>query len=142
MYRQDFPRRLRLLTAGDYRNVFETAVFKVHSKGLLALAVPGEHEHPRLGLVVSKRNLRRAVDRNSLKRQVRESFRLRQQQLPRVDIVILARRGVGELDNATLQRQLHGMWKRLAREADKRSNDARRTGSEDAKASGTIGLDE
>ncbi len=120
MSRQAFPRRLRLLTAGDYRQVFETAVFKVHGKGLLALAVPNRLGHPRLGLVVSKKSLRRAVDRNRLKRLVRESVRLRQEQLPDVDIVVLARRGVGELDNAVLHRQLHGMWKRLAREARKR----------------------
>lgn len=123
MSRQDFPRRLRLLTAGDYRQVFETAVFKVHGKGLMALAVPNGLGHPRLGLVVSKKNLRRAVDRNRLKRLVRESVRLRQQRLPGVDIVILARRGVGDLDNDTLHRQLHGMWRRLEREASKAESD-------------------
>lgn len=120
MSRQAFPRRLRLLTAGDYRQVFEAAAFKVHGKGLMALAVPNELGHPRVGLVVSKKNLRRAVDRNRLKRLARESIRLQQQQLPALDIVLLARRGVGELDNATLHRQLHGMWRRLARDAAKR----------------------
>ncbi|QTF92777.1 ribonuclease P protein component [Halomonas sp. BM-2019] len=123
MSRQDFPRRLRLLTAGDYRQVFERAVLKVHGKGLMALAVPNDLGHPRLGLVVSKKNLRRAVDRNRVKRIVRESFRLRQQRLPAVDIVILARRGVGDLDNDTLHRQLHGMWRRLEREASKAESD-------------------
>ena len=116
MSRQAFPRRLRLLTAGDYRQVFEAAAFKVHGKGLM----PNELGHPRLGLVVSKKNLRRAVDRNRLKRLARESIRLQQHQLPALDIVLLARRGVGELDNATLHRQLHGMWRRLARDAAKR----------------------
>src|SRR5690554_7460472 len=86
----------------------------------MALAVPNELGHPRLGLVVSKKNLRRAVDRNRLKRLARESIRLQQHQLPALDIVLLARRGVGELDNATLHRQLHGMWRRLARDAAKR----------------------
>ncbi len=119
MSRQDFPRRLRLLTAGDYRQVFENAVFKVHGKGLMALAIPNELGHPRLGLIVSKKNLRRAVDRNRLKRLARESIRLQQQRLPAVDIVLMARRGVKELDNEVLHRQLHGMWRRLEREACK-----------------------
>ncbi|SDO39841.1 ribonuclease P protein component [Halomonas shengliensis] len=119
MSRQSFPRRLRLLTAGDYRQVFDNAAFKVHGKGLMALAAPNGLGHPRLGLVVSKKSLRRAVDRNRIKRLARESVRLQQQRLPAVDIVLLSRRGIGELDNATLQRQLVGMWRRLEREVHK-----------------------
>jgi ribonuclease P protein component len=116
---QAFPRRLRLLTAGDYRGVFDRAAFKVHGKGMMALATPNGRCHPRLGLIVSRRNVRRAVDRNRFKRLVRESLRLRQEHLPPVDVVVLARRGVQELDNDQLRRQLHGLWKRLAREARK-----------------------
>ncbi|MBB3230612.1 MULTISPECIES: ribonuclease P protein component [Halomonas] len=116
---QGFPRRLRLLNAGDYRRVFDTAAFKVHGKGLMALATPNSLGHPRLGLIFSKKNVRRAVDRNRLKRLARESIRLRQHRLPAVDIVLLARRGVQELDNETVHRQLHGMWRRLERDARK-----------------------
>ncbi|SEM83172.1 ribonuclease P protein component [Halomonas caseinilytica] len=116
---QGFPRRLRLLTAEDYRRVFDTAAFKLHGKGLMALASPNALGHPRLGLIFSKKNVRRAVDRNRLKRITRESVRLRQHRLPAVDIVLLARRGVQELDNEVVHRQLHGMWRRLEREAQK-----------------------
>lgn len=128
MSRQGYPRQLRLLTAGDYRRVFETAAFKVHGKGLMALASPNALGHPRLGLIFSKKNVRRAVDRNRLKRIVRDSIRLRQQRLPAVDIVVLARRGVHELDNATVHRQLHGMWRRLEREASKSAREPDRRG--------------
>jgi ribonuclease P protein component len=137
--RQAFPRRLRLLTAGDYRRVFETATFKVHGKGLLVLAVPNDLGHPRLGLVVSKKNLRRAVDRNRLKRLARESVRLHQQQLPPVDIVLLARRGVGELDNPTLHRQLQGMWRRLTRDAGKALATTPERSATAESTSGTVG---
>ena len=119
MSHQGYPRELRLLTAGDYRRVFETAAFKVHGRGLMALASANALGHPRLGLIFSKKNVRRAVDRNRLKRIVRESIRLQQHRLPAVDIVVLARRGAHELDNATVHRQLHGMWRRLEREARK-----------------------
>ncbi|SHE72095.1 ribonuclease P protein component [Modicisalibacter ilicicola DSM 19980] len=116
MSSQTFPRTLRLLTAGEYRHVFEQADYRVHGKGLLALARDNSLGHVRVGLVFSKKNVRRAVDRNRLKRLVRESIRLRQQRLPAVDIVVLARRGVNDLDNATLHRQLHGMWRRLEKD--------------------------
>ncbi|MCI0509464.1 MULTISPECIES: ribonuclease P protein component [Chromohalobacter] len=118
---QGFSRRLRLLTAGDYQHVFAHASFKVHGKGLLMLARPNALGSPRVGLVFSKKNVRRAVDRNRLKRLVRESFRLQQQRLPAVDIIVLARRGAHELDNDTLHRQLHGMWRRLEKDVRKQS---------------------
>lgn len=124
---QGFPRRLRLLTAGDYRHVFDHADFKVHGKGLMALGRRNDLGHVRLGLVFSKKNVRRAVDRNRLKRLVRESIRLQQQRLPAVDIVVLARRGAHELDNATLHRQLHGMWRRLEKDARKMAADTERS---------------
>ncbi|TLF53819.1 ribonuclease P protein component [Halomonas urmiana] len=129
MSRQGYPRQLRLLTAGDYRRVFETAAFKVHGRGLMALASPNALGHPRLGLIFSKKNVRRAVDRNRLKRIVRDSIRLQQQRLPAVDIVVLARRGVHELDNATVHRQLQGMWRRLEREASKSAREPDRHGT-------------
>lgn len=119
MSRQGFPRSRRLLSAGDFRYVFEQADLKIHAKGMLALARFNTCGHARIGLVVGKKNVKLAVERNRFKRQVRESFRLRQQQIPAVDVVILARRGAHELDNDTLQRQLHGMWKRLQRDARK-----------------------
>ncbi|MGY4877633.1 ribonuclease P protein component [Vreelandella aquamarina] len=117
MLRQGYPRCLRLLNAGDFSHVFENADLKVHGKGMMALARWNTLGHPRLGLVVSKKNVKLAVQRNRFKRLVRESIRLRQHQFPTLDIVVLARRGVHDLDNDTLHRQLHGMWKRLQREA-------------------------
>lgn len=114
---QGFPRCLRLLNAGDFSHVFEQADLKVHGKGMMALARMSTRGHPRFGLVVSKKNVKRAVDRVRFKRLVRESARLRQHHLPSVDIVILAKRGVQDIDNETLNRQLHGMWKRLQRDA-------------------------
>lgn len=97
--------------------MFEQADLKVHGKGMMALARMTTRGHPRIGLTVSKKNAKRAVDRNRFKRLVRESARLRQDHLPSMDIVILAKRGVQDIDNETLSRQLHGMWKRLQRDA-------------------------
>ncbi len=42
----------------------------------------------RLGLVVGKKLLKRSVDRNRLKRIVREQFRLRRANLPACDLVV------------------------------------------------------
>ena len=57
----------------------------------------------RLGMSIAARILRRAVDRNRLRRLIRESFRVNQLRLPALDIVIGVRAGVQTADNARLQ---------------------------------------
>ncbi|STO63775.1 ribonuclease P [Haemophilus parahaemolyticus] len=51
-------------------------------------------ENPRLGLTVAKKHLKRAHDRNRIKRIVRESFRLKQHELPNMDFVFVAKGGL------------------------------------------------
>lgn len=43
---------------------------------------------PRLGILVSKRHAARAVDRNGIKRCIREAFRLEQERLGPLDLLI------------------------------------------------------
>tara|TARA_B110000503_G_scaffold70371_1_gene109494 strand:- start:1646 stop:2023 length:378 start_codon:yes stop_codon:yes gene_type:complete len=113
----DFSRQRRLLTAGDYRRVFEQAAFKVSDQHLLILARPSVHDHSRLGLVIAKKGIKLAVHRNRIKRIVRDSFRTLCTQtnefpLP-LDIVILSRKGLGEIENDALHRLISKQWTRL-----------------------------
>jgi len=108
-----FLRGSRLLNAGDYRTVFNGAKVKVSDKHLLILACPNQLSRPRVGLVIAKKHVRLANQRNRIKRLIRESFRLQQHELPDLDIVVLARPGLGTLDNPALQQLLRDSWKRL-----------------------------
>ena len=70
---------------------------------------------PRLGLIISKKSIKRAVDRNRVKRITRESFRLCQSRLRGLDVVIMSRAGLGELPGAALCAVLDKHWDALAR---------------------------
>lgn len=72
----------------------------------------------RLGLTVSRRAAKRAVDRNRLKRLARESFRS-QRQLPAWDFVVLARPDAVAADKPTLRASLDGHFKRLTQRASR-----------------------
>lgn len=49
---------------------------------------PNILKRPRLGLVVGKKTAKLAVDRNYMKRVLRELFRLNQHNLPSLDLVV------------------------------------------------------
>jgi ribonuclease P protein component len=77
-------------------------------------------QQARLGLAISKRNLRRAVDRNLVKRLARESFRRYQSQLPAVDIVILSQPSLLGMPNSDISKQLDIIWQQVQRQYSSR----------------------
>ncbi|ATP47599.1 ribonuclease P protein component [Pseudomonas sp. P1B16] len=115
MVSQDFSREKRLLTPRHFKAVFDSPTGKVPGKNLLILARENGLDHPRLGLVIGKKSVKLAVQRNRLKRLMRDSFRLNQQILAGLDIVIVARKGLGEVENPELHQHFGKLWKRLAR---------------------------
>jgi ribonuclease P protein component len=73
-------------------------------------------EGARLGMAVSRQIDRRAVQRNRLKRIIRESFRqhyLSNNKHPAVDIVVLPRREAVSICNRRLFDQLCRHWQRI-----------------------------
>lgn len=112
-----FSKALRLLTPSDFKPVFDQAPFRASHQHFMFLARSNGLDNPRLGLVVAKKNVRLAVQRNRIKRLVRETFRAYQHQLPAIDCVFLTRRGIDQLDNATLRKQLEQQFRRLIKKA-------------------------
>ena len=108
-----FSKDKRLLTAGDYRRIFDGADTKASHKYLLLLAKGNNLHQHRLGLVIAKKNVRLAAQRNRVKRVIREYFRALPSTASGMDVVVLARKGLAELDNATLFSILAQQWRRL-----------------------------
>jgi ribonuclease P protein component len=110
-----FSKTRRLLNAQDYSRVFDDAEAKASHKHLLLLARRNESDGHRLGLVIAKKNVRLAVQRNRIKRVAREFFRQIPQGGTSMDVVLLARRGIDHLDNGELSNILQQLWQRLER---------------------------
>lgn len=85
--RRDFGRARHLLRKKQFDDVLRRASVRAGRGALRLAARDNEVEMPRLGLIVGKRMLPRAVDRNRTKRVVRESFR-QAGGLPAMDIVV------------------------------------------------------
>lgn len=113
---RDFGREKRLLTPRQFKTVFDSPSGKAPGKNVLLLARINDLNHPRLGLVIGKKSVKLSVERNRLKRLIRDSFRHHQVLLGGLDIVVVARKGLGDLDNPELHQQFEKLWKRLARQ--------------------------
>jgi ribonuclease P protein component len=67
----------------------------------------------RLGLAISRRVSKRAVQRNRIKRLTRESFRRARGKMPMLDVLVIARSLAATTENSVLQADLDRVWPRL-----------------------------
>jgi ribonuclease P protein component len=110
-----FSRTYRLVTKKDFQSVFARPS-KYYSRYFLALTSANQLAHPRLGIMAQKRYLKLAVERNLVKRIVRESFRAASFHLKKLDIVILMRSECTPLDKKALRQDIDQIWRELSDE--------------------------
>jgi ribonuclease P protein component len=113
-----YPRQLRLLNAADFRTVFDKVDVKAPSEHCLLLARRNQLEQPRIGFILSKKNIKHAVQRNRVKRATREFVRLNKENLPALDVVFMGRKGIDKLTNEQLHQLIEKQFAKLV----KRSN--------------------
>ena len=118
MNRYGFPKQARLLKSPQFNWVFNNQSVKISTRFFLLLAVQQQTPcRPRLGLVVAKKTIKRAVQRNRIKRSIRECFRVNQARLPHWDMVVLPRRGADALSTEQLTNTLIGLFNKLTTSA-------------------------
>jgi ribonuclease P protein component len=93
----------------------------VHSHGkrvadeyFAVIARANELQQARLGLAVSVKTAGDAVERNRIRRTIREAFRLQQHELPPLDIVVSARSRARGAASRELRASLETLWKKIA----------------------------
>ena len=95
-----FPKRYRLNRPWQFERVLRLARYRKGCGPLRIFAFANTMPNARLGLVIGKRAVRLAHERNALKRVVREVFRTSRGRLPAVDIVVQLR---GNADRTELR---------------------------------------
>jgi len=108
-----FQRRMRLLTASDYERVFQNPQ-KSSGKALTVLARRSDREPARLGLAIPRKQIRRAVERNRIKRLIRESFRRHQELLYGLDVVVIGRSGLMKKNTQAVFECLEKHWRQVS----------------------------
>jgi ribonuclease P protein component len=115
--RYQFRKTQRLLNQALFSAVFADAPIRASHPNFLILARPNDQGVARLGLVIPKKHVRKASQRNQIKRMVRETFRKEQHKLPAIDAIVLARRGAEIVPQQQLTSLFTGLWKRITKRA-------------------------
>ena len=113
---RELPASTRLSEPQQFAGVFDAPEIRISTRSFLVLAIPSPAPQSRIGIVVAKKNIRKANRRNRLKRIIREHFRL-SPLCTALDLVVLARRSADELSNPMVWRDLEKLWRAVNQEA-------------------------
>jgi ribonuclease P protein component len=108
----DFGRKYRLARRSQFDHVFATGK-KIQHKHFTVRFCPNELQFSRIGLIVPKSVLRKAVQRNRVRRVLRESFRQHKNVLIGLDIVILIKAKDIPLAGNELREEIDKIWPKL-----------------------------
>lgn len=109
-----FSKTSRLNIPPDFQAVFaQPQPLRSRSVYFTILARPNPEKPARLGIIVAKRIIRRAVRRNAARRLIRESFRMNQGQLLGLDIVVLVKSILPQQENRVFYNCLKTQWQEL-----------------------------
>jgi len=111
------PHQYRLTEKRDFHEIFEKPCV-ISDSCFKILAKPNARMGSRLGMAVSRKVDRRAVQRNRLKRLVRESFKSQiasKPQLIAADFMVLPRQQAVSISNKEIFERLGRLWNNVSR---------------------------
>ena len=111
-----FDKTCRLLNTAEFEHVFKTGR-KNHGKYFLVVACSNNQGSARLGIAVSRKVSTKAVVRNRIKRQIRESFRKNKELLAGLDCVVVARSTASSAENPVLRSSINTHWLKISEHA-------------------------
>jgi ribonuclease P protein component len=107
-----FPSSFRLKNSAQIQKILACAK-KYRYPNLSVFIASNILKYPRLAIIISRKNVAKAVERNRIKRLIRESFRLNQDKITSNDIIVFGYRGINALTNFELQQCLIKIWQKL-----------------------------
>ena len=110
---QAFSKKFRIVKAEQYKNIFSKPKRSVDNKFII-LAKKNNVNYPRLGLAISKKSIKLSVQRNRIKRLIKEYFRKEVITTDQsIDFVVMAKKNIQTNKNEKLYFSLDTNFKRL-----------------------------
>ncbi|CAL4317657.1 Ribonuclease P protein component [Buchnera aphidicola (Periphyllus testudinaceus)] len=106
-----FKKKFRLLNSIQYKYVFKNP-YKVQFKKILILGKKNKMKYPRLGISISKKNVKKSVDRNYIKRLIREFFRIYRNKFFMMDFIVIVKKKIYKNKKKIFLNKLKYLWSR------------------------------
>lgn len=112
------PKSRRLRMAAEFATTLKSR-WRGRDETFSVYAVSNPYPYGRLGIVVSRKVSARAVVRNRIKRQIRETFRQSQEKLAGLDVVVVASPKAGMAPAASQRASLQTLWEKVEKQCRK-----------------------
>ena len=107
-----FTKQAKLIKTDDFSSVFNFRK-RISAQHLAIHYQPNTLSHARLGLVIGKKTAKLAVSRNYMRRVLRELFRLQQQEICQVDLVIRVQKKFSKVDFNQIKQEFNELIAKL-----------------------------
>ncbi|AAO26758.1 ribonuclease P protein component [Buchnera aphidicola str. Bp (Baizongia pistaciae)] len=104
-----FNKKRRLITPNDFNYVFKSPNV-IRCKEITILGRLNLLSFSRLGISVSRKNVKYAYQRNKIKRLIRENFRIIQHRLVSSDFVVIVNSSSMQISFKLLAKKLENLW--------------------------------
>ena len=116
---ESYKKRHRLRSAKDFKNAFDRVYKRQPGQSFTILFSINSLSNNRLGLIVPKKHVPLAVDRNKIKREIRDFFRCYIKNNiffeNKFDVIVLAKSPAQHLNTKQLKKELNALWNRLTK---------------------------
>ncbi len=107
-----FSYHWRVRDSADYKCVYVKRQ-RINGSFFVVYYLQNQFNHARIGTVASKKQVGNAVNRNRVKRLIKEVFRNQKNDLPAVDLVVIAKNGSSEANKHELAVCLKKLFNQL-----------------------------
>tara|TARA_B100002019_G_scaffold277513_1_gene277393 strand:- start:257 stop:643 length:387 start_codon:yes stop_codon:yes gene_type:complete len=114
---ESYKKQHRLRSSKEFQNAFDKVYRRQSGKCFTVLFSANNLSNNRLGLIVPKKHVSLAVDRNKIKREIRTFFRCYIKNNfffeKKYDVIVLAKSPAQHLNPKQLKEELNVLWNRL-----------------------------
>ena len=116
---ESYKKQHRLRSSKEFQNAFDEIYKRQPGKCFTILFSVNNLSNNRLGLIVPKKHIPLAVDRNKIKREIRDFFRCYIKNNiffeNKFDVIVLAKSPAQHLNTKQLKKELNALWNRLTK---------------------------
>ena len=105
-------KQAKMIKTDDFSSVFNFRK-RISTQYLALHYQPNTHQRPRLGLVVGKKVAKLSVNRNYMRRVLREFFRLQQHEICHVDLIVRVQKKFSKNDFTKIKQEFDGLIRKL-----------------------------